>query len=280
MTQQQTNPLRQFAPLDFSRYMAKILQARDDEGSVPWKQLLNILPVIDLNDTVVSKKDTEDTSASKPLPATYTIKLHNPFTTHTIVEPQHLESSYSKQEEWVEDFFRSYPNPLDIREANRRKLFISDSDEDVLDLLDQNNLHRYIDDYISYSEYRLRNLEDDERPGIILHSLQSWAWFLIDCAKPLNLPYTKISADFHGCVELEWELSGYTRTDDRASKYWGPHEGIAMLRFYPSRMHAFSILSGSYASGKRRTTFESCLPYGELKKILPLFAERFLDDSE
>ena len=162
----------------------------------------------------------------------------------------------------------------------RKELFTSKSHEDVLEVLHKKNLDHCAHEYLSYLERRQDNLEEGESPGIILHSLQSWAWFLIDYAEPMKLPYADFYADFDGCVELEWRLSGETKENERADKYWGSDEGIAVLRFYPSRMNAFSVLSGPYASGKRRITFEGCLSYGKTKEILPLFAERFLDDND
>ena len=231
MTQQKTDPLRQIAHRDFLRHMGRVIQTTDLENADPWPHQMGTFSKIDLNDIVVLTTVLDTPPEPIPLPNTHVFISHDVLTEYTPAEPQHSMSPFFRPEEWVGRFFRSHPNPLDIRETHRRKLFTSDSDEDVLDILDQNNLNRYIDDYLSYSEYRLNNLEDDERPGIILHSLQSWAWFLIDCAKPLSLPYTRVSADFHGCVELEWELSGNTRNDERANKYWGPQEGIAMLRF-------------------------------------------------
>ena len=217
---------------------------------------------------------------TEPEPTTvYDFKSHGMAIRYTTTEPQNVVSIHLKPDELVPLLIQPRASEFDIKEKQRRKLFTSESDEDVLEILYQNNMKECVDDYLSYTEWRLNNLEDGEQPSIILHSLQSWAWFLIDCARAINLPYANLTADFDGCVELEWELSGKTQKGERSDQYWGPSEGIAMLRFYPSRMHAFSILSGSYASGKRRITFESCLPYRELKKILPLFAERFLDDN-
>ena len=238
MTQAQIDLLRQFADLNTLSRMAKVFQAQSDEATALWRRLLD--PWLDY----APYKTIGLTTGSD-----------DPSVVYLVAESQHTELRQFSKKDWVDRFFRDAASLSDKREKHRQNLFGSNSDEEVLDILEQNYLHRCIKDYLSYSEYRLNYLEDDERPGIILHSLQSWAWFLIDCAKPLNLPYAKISADFHGCVELEWELSGNTRTNERASKYWGPHEGIAILRFYPSRMHAFSILSGSYASGKTPHNF-------------------------
>ena len=281
MTQQRSDPLRQIAHRDFLRHWGRVIRIKDLVNADSWPQPIEAFSKIDLNDIVVPAKDMDTPTEPIALPDTHVFIAHDVSTEYTPAEPQHSRLPFSNPEKWIDRFFRSYPNPLDIREKHRQRLFASKSDEEVLDVLDSYpDLQEYIDDYLDYSAWRVNNLEDGEQPSIILHSLQSWAWFLIDFARPTNLPYTKISADFDGCVELEWELSGSSQHNERANKFWGPHEGIAVLRFYPSRMHVFSILSGSYASGKRRITFESCLPYGELKKILPLFAKRFLDDND
>ena len=171
--------------------------------------------------------------------------------------------------------------PQKVRNSElRQELFEANTYEDVLEILHKNNLDNCVHDYLSYLELRQEDLEDGESPGVILQSLQSWAWFLIDCAEPMGLPYAEFNADFDGCVELEWRLSGESRWEDPDAKYWGNGKGIAVLRFYPSLLNAFSILSGPYASEKRRITFEGCLSHTKTKEILSLFSERFLDAED
>ena len=166
------------------------------------------------------------------------------------------------------------------RENLRQKLFATESHDEVLEILTQNDLERFVADYQVYLEQRQETRDEDERPGIILQSLQSWAWFLISYAAPMGLPYTMVDADIDGCIELEWRLSDEPIEDDPDNEYWGNGEGIALLRFYPSHMNALSILSGPYACERRRLAFESCMSHTKTRQILDLFAERLLDGDD
>ena len=89
-----------------------------------------------------------------------------------------------------------------------------------------------------------------------------------------------IDVDHDGCIELEWRLSAESEGSDPDDAYWGNGEGIAVLRFYPSYLNSLSILSGSYASGKRRLTSEGCLSQVKTPKAIDMFAERFLSEGE
>ena len=166
------------------------------------------------------------------------------------------------------------------RESLRERIFATETHDEVLDILAQNGLFRYVEDYNSYLKWRREGLEEGESSGIILQSLQSWVWFLISYAEPARLPYAMIDADHDGCIELEWRLSAESDASDPDDAYWGNGEGIAMLRFYPSYLNSLSILSGPYASGKRRLTFEGCLSHVKTQKAIDMFAERFMDEEE
>ena len=166
------------------------------------------------------------------------------------------------------------------REALRERIFATDTHDEVLDILARNGLSRYVEDYNAYLRWRREGLEEGESPGIILQSLQSWAWFLISYAEPTSLPYTMIDADHDGCIELEWRLSPDADENDPDDAYWGNGHGIAVLRFYPSYLNSLSVLSGPYASGKRRLAFEGCLSHVKTQKAIDMFAERFMDDEE
>lgn len=165
------------------------------------------------------------------------------------------------------------------RESLRERIFATETHDEVLNILAQNRLSRYVADYHSYLKWRREGLEDGESPGIILQSLQSWIWFLISYAEPARLPYAMIAADHDGCIELEWRLSAESDGSDPDDAYWGNGEGIAVLRFYPSYLNSLSILSGPYASGKRRLTFEGCLSHVKTQKAIDMFAERFMDED-
>ena len=166
------------------------------------------------------------------------------------------------------------------REALRERIFAAETHDEVLDILAHNKLSRYVEDYNTYLKWRREGLEEGESPGIILHSLQSWAWFLMGYAEPKKLPYAMIDADHDGCIELEWRLSAGSDEDDPDNAYWGNGSGIAVLRFYPSYLNSLSILSGPYASEKRRLTFEGCLSHTKTQKAIDMFAERFMDADE
>ena len=174
---------------------------------------------------------------------------------------------------------KRYESPRE-REALRERIFAAVTHDEILDILARNGLSRHVEDYHAYLKWRREGLEEGESPGIILQSLQSWAWFLISYAGPTSLPYAMIDADHDGCVELEWRLSPVADENDPDDAYWGNGHGIAVLRFYPSYLNSLSILSGPYASGKRRLTFEGCLSHVKTQKAIDMFAERFMDDEK
>ena len=62
------------------------------------------------------------------------------------------------------------------------------TNEEVIDILRQRNLNRYVDDYHSYLEIRDRISDGNEKSGFILQSLQSWARFVIDFLEKKTFP--------------------------------------------------------------------------------------------
>ena len=165
------------------------------------------------------------------------------------------------------------------KEHLREKVFESKTHDEVLDVLSENGLEECRQDYVDYLAWRQKELEVDESPGIILQSLQSWAWFLLDYAEPTRLPYTKIGADFAGCVELIWILSPDPLLDNSENEYYGNGEGMLLLNFYPSYLNYLSILTGPYASEKRRIDLSGFIPHTMTKHIIELFRERIVDDN-
>ena len=159
----------------------------------------------------------------------------------------------------------------------REELFSTETHEEVLTILVQRNLSSYVEDYKSYLDRRQEELEEGESPGIILQSLQSWAWFAVSYAEPKNLPCAKFRADFDGCIELIWRLYTDPISNDADNEYWGNGRGIAVLRFYPSYLNSLSILSGPYASEKLRLSLESCLSHEKTQQTIDIFSERFLN---
>lgn len=166
------------------------------------------------------------------------------------------------------------------RSANVKEgLFAAKTHEEVLDFLSHHNLQVHADDYLSYIKWREVDLEEDESPGIILQSLQSWAWFIYDYARPKGLAYSKLKADFDGCVRLTWKLSDKVLHIDSDSEYWGNGYGIAVLKFYPSSLNYFSMMSGPFASERRRLTLEGYLSYERTCQIIDMYAVRFLNEE-
>ena len=165
------------------------------------------------------------------------------------------------------------------RQRLRKRLFAAETHDKVLEILSQNNVGRYVEEYRSYLEWRQEELEEGESPGIILQSLQSWAWFLVSYAVPKKLPFARVKADFDGCIELIWRLSTEPIVDDPDNEYWGNGRGIVVLRFYPSFLNSLSILSGPYASEKLRLSIDGCLSHEKTRQIMDVFAERFQNEG-
>lgn len=192
----------------------------------------------------------------------------------------------------VHNFGRSWDTPYRVlrwhnedrkqpgRERLRKNLFASETHGEVLEILRQNNLGRHVKDYSAYLNWRKEDLDEGESPGIILQSLQSWAWFLVSYASPKKIPVAKLKADFDGCIELVWRLSSEPIQDDPDNEYWGNGRGIAVLKFFPSYLNSFSILSGPYASGKLRLAFEGSLSHVKTQRAIDMFAERLLNAGD
>ena len=160
------------------------------------------------------------------------------------------------------------------KELDRKEIFASHSHVDVLNVLSRNDLVQYVEDYHRYIEHRQEILEDGESPGIILQSLQSWAWFLIDFVKPSKIPYAKIDADFDGCIELTWRLSSEKLPHDPDNEYYGNGRGLVHLTFFPSYLNYLSVFSGAYEANKQRIGFDGWFSHTKTKQVLHTFSER------
>ena len=181
------------------------------------------------------------------------------------------------RENWTTIFVRlgeSYSEHL------RQRVFKSKTHDEVLDVLSENGLEEFRQDYVDYLVRRQKDLEEGESPDIFLQSLQSWAWFLLDYTKLKHLPKAETSADFDGCLEMEWELSYDEIQDDPENKFYGNGRGLAVLTFYPASLNHLSILSGAYTGGKQRITLDCFLPHRKTIQIIDLFTERLLNPDE
>ena len=170
-------------------------------------------------------------------------------------------------------------NWVSNREWARRKIFALHTHDELLEFMAANDLEDYVDDYYDYLQDRQDELEEGENPELILQSLQSWAWYLIDYALPEEIPYVKVRADFDGCVRLVWRLSEELMPNDPNNEYFGNGKGIISITFYPSLLNYISVMSGAYGSERRRITFRGEFSYAMTKEIMGLYKERLLSPN-
>ncbi len=165
------------------------------------------------------------------------------------------------------------------REWARKKIFAFNTHEELLEFMAANDLEDYVDDYYDCLQDRQAELEEDESPGIILQSLQSWAWFLIDYALPEEIPRVKLRADYVGCVRLVWRLSEDSITNDPDNEYYGNGKGIISLTFYPSFLNYISVMTGAFGEEKRRISFRGEFSHMITKAIMDTFTKRLLSPN-
>ena len=181
------------------------------------------------------------------------------------------------RDHWTSGFLES----LRLRkESLRQEIFASKTQEEVLDVLSENGLEEFRQDYADYLIQRQNDLDEGENPNIFLQSLQSWAWFILDYTELKNLPRAEINADFDGCLEMEWELSFDEIQNDPENEFYGNGRGLAVLTFYPASLNHLSILSGAYTGAKQRITLDCFLPHKKTRQIIDLFTERLLNPDE
>ena len=161
------------------------------------------------------------------------------------------------------------------KEVTKRAIFKAKSHERVLRILAESDLELHAEDYYAHLQSRQEHLEEGESPGVILQSLQSWVWFLIDFAQPRQLPYAKFDADFDGCVELSWRLSGESIQNDPDNEYYGNGRGLVHITFFPSHLNYLSVFSGAYVENRHRIGFDGWFSHTKTKQVLDTFMERF-----
>lgn len=164
-------------------------------------------------------------------------------------------------------------------EKLKEEIFASITHGDLLGLMKRENLGQYVEDYYNHLRSRQEDLDRDESPGVILQSLQSWVWFLIDFAERENIPRVSMRADFFGCVELVWRLSPDPIPSDPDNEYYGNGKGIVVLTFFPSHLNHISVMSGAYGVEKRRIAFHGEFSHAKTKKIFDSFIERLLPQN-
>ena len=193
----------------------------------------------------------------------------------TLDEWKQLKFDY--RDAWTSGFLESMRLS---KESLRQEVFASKTHEEVLDVLSENGLEEFRQDYADYLVRRQKDLDEGENPSIFLQSLQSWAWFILDYTELQYLPKAEISADFDGCLEMEWELSFDEIQDDPENEFYGNGRGLAVLTFYPASLNHLSILSGAYTGAKQRITLDCFLPHKKTIQIIDLFTERLLNPDE
>ena len=191
-----------------------------------------------------------------------------------MLSAQKLRASF---DEWTGDFLDS---TWFNRELLRREIFEAQTHSEIIQTLMRNGLEQYVSAYHAYLFERKEDLDENESPSIILQSLQSWAWFLLDYPRLTHLPKAEVSADFDGCLEMEWRLSSDEIQFDSNNEFYGNGRGIAVLTFYPASLNHLSILSGAYTGGKQRITLDCFLPHDMTIQIFDLFTERLLHPDE
>ena len=191
-----------------------------------------------------------------------------------VLSAQKLPASF---DEWTSGFLES---TWFSREPLRQEIFEAQTHSEIMQILMINGLEQCVSAYHSYLVEREEDLDEDENPNIIFQSLQSWAWFLLDYTRLTHLPKAEISADFDGCLEMEWRLSSDEIQFDSRNEFYGNGRGIAVLTFYPASLNHLSILSGAYTGGKQRITLDCFLPHEMTIQILDLFTERLLYPDE
>ena len=192
----------------------------------------------------------------------------------SMLSAEKLRASF---DEWTGEFLES---TWLSREPLLQEVLEAQTHSEIIQILMRNGLEQYVSAYHSYLVEREEDLDENENPNIIFQSLQSWALFLLDYSRLTHLPKAEISADFDGCLEMEWRLSSDEIQFDSKNEFYGNGRGIAVLTFYPASLNHLSILSGAYTGGKQRITLDCFLPHEMTIQIFDLFTERLLYPDE
>ena len=172
---------------------------------------------------------------------------------------------------------KTFPNKREEQESLRQSVFTTETHDEVLKIMEEHELDQHVEDYHSYLKYRQEDLDEEQSRGIILQSLQSWAWFLLDDeVRSSRIPYPNITADYFGSIDLIWRLSPEQRPGDFDSQYYGEGKGVIILRFLPSYLNYLSVLSGAFEDGKRRIAFDGYFSYKKTLPVLFAFQERIV----
>ena len=238
-----------------------VAEHKDELGfDTPGRELSTYRAPVNLIDSSLSDKNNDYLFTSK-----FQKYLSSPS---NIKQPQTVDI-----DDWTAGFIES--RGLN-NEPLRQEIFAAQTHSEIIQILSRNSLEHYVSAYQYYLDERERNLDENENPNIIFQSLQSWAWFIADYTNLRALPLAEISADFDGCLEMEWRLSSDEIPHDPYNEFYGNGRGIAVLTFYPASLNHLSILSGAYASGKPRITLDCFLPHEMTTQIIDLFTERLL----
>ena len=163
------------------------------------------------------------------------------------------------------------------RAKNLRRLSRSESQEDVLVILESAGLSREVEKLRQYLTDRKSELEEGDYPGIRLESLKSVSRFLISNR---DLPYSVIKVDHDGYADLEWYLSSRRIENDIDDMCWVDGGGQIVLRFVTPNLIEFAMLSGPWLDDAERLSLSGTMSHRKMRVILDMFSERMISYYE
>lgn len=165
----------------------------------------------------------------------------------------------------------------DEKEGRTRKLFLAESQEDVLAILGEAGLSEEVEQLRRYLADREEESEEGEYPGIRLESLKAVSHFLMSND---DLPFSAIKADFDGFADLEWFLSSRREEGVNDDKFWGEGDGQFVLRFVTPNLIEFAMLSGPWIGEAERLSLSGTMSHSKMRAILDLFIRRMVPYGE
>ena len=163
------------------------------------------------------------------------------------------------------------------RAKNLRRISRSESQEDVLVILESAGFSREVEELRQYLTDRKSELEEGDYPGIRLDSLKAVSQFLIS---NLDLPFSAIKADSDGYADLEWYLSSRRIENDIDNMCWVDGGGQIVLRFVTPNLIEFALLSGPWLDDAERLSLSGTMSHSKMRVILDMFSERMISYHE
>ena len=163
------------------------------------------------------------------------------------------------------------------REENLRKLEKSESQDDVLTVLEVAGFSRQVEQLRQHLVNKDAMLEDGEYPGIRFESLQAVSRFLISHC---DLPFSAIRSDYDGNADLEWYLSPEREEGDEDDLFWVDGGGQIVLKFVTLNLVEFAMLSGPWLDGAERLSLSGTMSHSKMKIIIEMFIGRMVAYGE